>query len=58
VTYGLSWGMVALGAYLAGPEGVALFKKLFRTYMWQTIGAGAVLVAGAAVYYFIIRKRK
>jgi hypothetical protein len=58
VTYGLSWGMVAAGVYLAGPEGLALVKVLFRKYMWQTICAAAVIAAGALVYYLLKKRKK
>ncbi|MFH1238519.1 MAG: hypothetical protein V1653_00230 [bacterium] len=30
IIYGLSWGLLFLGAYLAGPEGVTLVKNTWR----------------------------
>jgi len=57
VTYALSWGMLALGAYLAGPEGVELVKKLFKAYKVQVIAVGVVIIASLIVYYFIKRSR-
>lgn len=56
--YAISWGMLALGAYLAGPEGVGLVKKLFRAYMWQTIAGGAFIVSALIVYYFFSKRKK
>jgi hypothetical protein len=30
IIYGLSWGLLFLGAYLAGPEGMALVKNTWK----------------------------
>ncbi len=58
ITYALSWGMAAAGVYLAGPEGLALFKNLFKRYMWQTICAAAVIISGALIYYLMEKRKK
>ena len=55
--YAISWGMLALGAYLAGPEGIALVKGLFKKYMFGTISAAVIIVVGAAVFH-ILKRRK
>ena len=55
--YAFSWAMWAAGAYLVGPQGIALVKKLFRTYLWQTLVIAALILAAAAVYYFVLRKK-
>ena len=55
--YALSWGMLALGVYLAGPQGVELVKKLFKAYKWQAIIAGVIIVSALIVYHFTKRSR-
>jgi len=48
--YLLSWGMLGLGMYLAGPDGLTLTKKIFRIYGWKTASVATVLLT--AVYFF------
>jgi FtsH-binding integral membrane protein len=55
--YAFSWVMLAAGGYLVGPQGIALVKKLFRLYLWQTLGIAALIVAAAAAYYLIHRHK-
>jgi len=57
VIYIVSWGMLALGMMLAGPEGLALIKKLFAVYRWQSIGA-ILFIAVVAVYFKFLRPKK
>ena len=56
--YALSWGMLALGVYLVGPEGVAMFKAIMRTYRWPAIAVIAVITAGTAVYFIGKKKQE
>ena len=55
--YAFSWVMLAAGGYLVGPQGVALAKKLFKAYLWQTLGIAALILAVAAACYYT-KKRK
>lgn len=43
--YALSWGMLFLGAYLAGKEGLDLTKKLLSRFGWWTLPAGLIVIA-------------
>ncbi|HBU70014.1 MAG TPA: hypothetical protein DEE98_06465 [Elusimicrobia bacterium] len=54
--YAISWGMLALGFYLAGPEGMSLAKRLSAKYGWKLLPVA--LLAAAAAYYFIRRRGK
>jgi hypothetical protein len=55
--YALSWGMLALGVYLVGPEGVAMSKVILKTYRWPAVAVIAV-IAAVTVVYFINKKKK
>jgi len=54
--YALSWGMLALGVYLVGPEGVAMSKTIIKTYRWPAIAVIAVIATGTVIY--LIKKKK
>lgn len=55
--YVLSWGMVGLGAWLAGPEGIALLKILLKKYFIPTAGTALALLAAGAFYYWKRRNK-
>jgi len=56
VIYAVSWGMLALGAVLAGPEGLAIVKDTTKKYGWKLLPV--VLIIGLAVFFFIKIKKK
>lgn len=49
--YALSWGMLALGVVLAGPEGILFLKHIFAEYGWQAV-AVLLLVACFCGYFW------
>ncbi|MHB9154158.1 MAG: hypothetical protein ACYC5N_00530 [Endomicrobiales bacterium] len=55
--YVVSWGMLALGAFLAGSEGVSLVKKVTRTYHLEVMAVDVILLIGVAFYVFKKRKK-
>src|SRR5512138_2696744 len=41
IIYALSWGMLFLGAWLAGPEGLRIAKKYAAKFGWWSVAAAA-----------------
>jgi hypothetical protein len=50
--YGFSWAMLAFGAYLAGPQGIALVKHFFLRFRRETIILGIILVILTVGYFW------
>jgi|GEM_PF-6056328 len=50
--YGLSWAMLALGAYLAGPPGLTLAKHFFWRFRRETIILAILLLFFAGSYFW------
>lgn len=48
--YGLSWGMLALGVYMAGPGGMAFTRALVTKYGIYAYGGGTLIVLAVLIY--------
>lgn len=50
VLYILSWIMLALGGFLAGPEGIKLAKNVTNKYRWESVIAAVLIIIGIFIY--------